>query len=130
MTQAHRKTRNQRAALHHEVSRWLVARHGVIAIEDLNLEASRAEGWPVRSMMRVGTPSSLNSHTRQNAPGGGWSEWMRAGPARHASAEPLGRRPWRIAATPARGAGCRRAGMWSARKSFSNGPGPGLQAPT
>jgi hypothetical protein len=130
VTQAHRKIRNQRATFHHEVSRWLVARHGVIAIEDLNLEASRAEGRPVRSTMRVGTLSSPSSRTRQNAPGGSWSEWMRAGPARHASAGPLWRRPWRIAGPPARGVGCRRAGMWSARKSFSNGPGPGLQAPT
>ena len=38
VAQAHRKIRNQRAAFHHDVSRWLVNRYGVIAVEDLNIQ--------------------------------------------------------------------------------------------
>ncbi|HEX2663616.1 MAG TPA: transposase [Candidatus Acidoferrum sp.] len=35
---AHRKIRNQRAAFHHDLSRWLVERFGLIAVEDLNIK--------------------------------------------------------------------------------------------
>src|SRR5439155_24739927 len=35
---AHRKIRNQRAAFHHDLSRWLVERYGLIAVEDLNIK--------------------------------------------------------------------------------------------
>jgi len=38
VAQAHRQIRNQRAAFHHDVSRWLVNRYGVIAVEDLNIQ--------------------------------------------------------------------------------------------
>jgi putative transposase len=38
VAKAHRKIRNQRAAFHHDVSRWLVNRYGVIAVEDLNIK--------------------------------------------------------------------------------------------
>jgi putative transposase len=38
VAKAHRKIRNQRAAFHHDVSRWLVDRYGVIAVEDLNVK--------------------------------------------------------------------------------------------
>ena len=38
LAKAHRKIRNQRAAFHHNVSRWLVDRYGVIAVENLNVK--------------------------------------------------------------------------------------------
>jgi putative transposase len=39
VAKAHRKIRNQRHAFHHDVSRWLVDRYGLIAVEDLNIRA-------------------------------------------------------------------------------------------
>ena len=47
VAQAHRKIRHQRSAFHHEVSRWLVNRYGVIAVEDLNIKGCLEECWPV-----------------------------------------------------------------------------------
>src|SRR5215469_1923419 len=38
VAKAHRKIRNQRAAFHHHLSRWLVERYGFIAVEDLNIQ--------------------------------------------------------------------------------------------
>jgi putative transposase len=38
VAKAHRKIRNQRAAFHHDLSRWLVERYGLIAVEDLNIK--------------------------------------------------------------------------------------------
>lgn len=38
VAKANRKIRNQRAAFHHEVSRWLLDRYGLIAVEDLNIK--------------------------------------------------------------------------------------------
>jgi putative transposase len=38
VAKAHRKIRNQRAAFHHHLSRWLVGRYGFIAVEDLNIK--------------------------------------------------------------------------------------------
>jgi putative transposase len=38
VAKAHRKIRNQRSAFHHDVSRWLVDRYGLIAVEDLNVK--------------------------------------------------------------------------------------------
>lgn len=38
VAKAHRRIRNQRAAFHHDASRWLVDRFGVIAVEDLNIK--------------------------------------------------------------------------------------------
>lgn len=37
VAKAHRKIRNQRTSFHHDVSRWAVARYGLIAVEDLNI---------------------------------------------------------------------------------------------
>jgi len=38
VAQAHRKIRNQRAAFHHDLSRRLVKRYGLIGVEDLNIK--------------------------------------------------------------------------------------------
>ena len=38
VAKAHRKIRNQRAAFHHHLSRWLVEHYGFIAVEDLNIQ--------------------------------------------------------------------------------------------
>src|SRR5438105_4475183 len=38
VAKAHRKIRNQRAAFHHDLSRWLVERYGLIAVEDFNIK--------------------------------------------------------------------------------------------
>jgi putative transposase len=38
VSKAHGKIRNQRAAFHHHLSRWLVERYGFIALEDLNIQ--------------------------------------------------------------------------------------------
>jgi putative transposase len=38
VAKAHRKIRHQRAAFHHDVSRWLVKRYRLIAVEDLNIK--------------------------------------------------------------------------------------------
>jgi len=49
----HRKIRNQRAAFHHDVSRWLVNRYGSIAVEDLNLQGL-SRGLLARSVNDAG----------------------------------------------------------------------------
>ena len=38
VAKAYRKIRNQRAAFHHHLSRWLVERYGFITVEDLNIQ--------------------------------------------------------------------------------------------
>ena len=38
VAKAHRKIRNQRAAFHHDLSRWLVEHYGLIGVEDLNIK--------------------------------------------------------------------------------------------
>src|SRR5947208_12591431 len=38
VAKAHRKIRNQRAAFHHDLSRRLVKRYGLIGVEDLNIK--------------------------------------------------------------------------------------------
>jgi putative transposase len=38
VAKAHRTIRNRRNAFHHDTSRWLVNRYGVIAVEDLNIK--------------------------------------------------------------------------------------------
>jgi putative transposase len=50
---AHRKIRNQRVAFHHDVSRWLVNRSGVIAVEDLNIKGL-SSGMLARSVNDAG----------------------------------------------------------------------------
>jgi putative transposase len=72
VAKAHRKIRNQRAAFHHDLSRWLVERYGLIAVEDLNIKDFRAEYWPARSTTPDGTLSLPNSGTRLQAPGESW----------------------------------------------------------
>src|SRR5438874_11807802 len=39
VAKAHRKIRNQRAAFHHDLSRWLVERYGLIAAADVTIKA-------------------------------------------------------------------------------------------
>ena len=53
VAQAHRKIRNQRTAFHHDVSRWLVNRYGVIAVEDLNVKGM-SRGMMARSVNDAG----------------------------------------------------------------------------
>jgi putative transposase len=53
VAKAHRKIRNQRAAFHHEVSRWLVNRYGLIAIENWNI-AGLSRGMLARSVHDAG----------------------------------------------------------------------------
>ena len=52
----HRKVRNQRAHFHHEVSRWIVNRYGLIAIEDLNVKGLAA-GMLAKSVRDAGWSS-------------------------------------------------------------------------
>jgi putative transposase len=53
VAKAHRKIRNQRAAFHHDVSRWLMNRYGLIAVEDLNLQGL-SRGMLARSVNDAG----------------------------------------------------------------------------
>jgi putative transposase len=53
VAKAHRKIRNQRAAFHHDVSRWLMNRYGSIAVEDLNLQGL-SRGMLARSVNDAG----------------------------------------------------------------------------
>lgn len=48
--------RNQRAHFHHEVSRWIVNRYGLIAIEDLNVKGLAA-GMLAKSVRDAGWSS-------------------------------------------------------------------------
>ena len=56
VAQAHRRIRNQRASFHHEVSRWLVNRYGLIAVEDLNVKGL-SRGMLARSVHDAGWSS-------------------------------------------------------------------------
>jgi putative transposase len=53
VAKAHRKVRNQRSNFHHKVSRWLVDRYGLIAVEDLNIKGL-ARGILARSVNDAG----------------------------------------------------------------------------
>ena len=53
VARAHRKIRNQRAAFHHDMSRWLVDRYGLIAVEDLNIQGL-SRGMLARSIHDAG----------------------------------------------------------------------------
>jgi putative transposase len=53
VAKAHREIRNQRAAFHHDVSRWLVDRYGMIAVEDLNVKGL-ARGMLAQSVNDAG----------------------------------------------------------------------------
>ena len=57
VAKAHRKIRNQRAACHHHVSRWL-NRYGLIAIENLHI-AGLSRGMLARSVHDAGWRSFL-----------------------------------------------------------------------
>jgi putative transposase len=108
VAKTHRKIRNQRAAFHHDISRRLVDRYGLIAVES---RGCRAECSPVRSMMRVGTASSPSSRTRQHAPDGSWCGWIRAEPARRAFVELPCPKPWGTDGTTVPRAVCRPPAM-------------------
>ena len=66
------KIRNQRAAFHHDLSRWLVERYGLIAVEDLNIKGLSRGILAARSTTPDGTLSLPNSRTRLQAPGESW----------------------------------------------------------
>jgi putative transposase len=53
VAKANRKIRNQRSSFHHDVSRWIVDRFGVIAVEDLNVKGL-SRGMLARSVSDAG----------------------------------------------------------------------------
>jgi putative transposase len=53
VAKAHRKIRNQRAAFHHDLSRWLVNSYGLIAVEDLSVKGL-SRGMLARSVNDAG----------------------------------------------------------------------------
>ena len=67
------KIRNQRAAIHHGLSHWLMGHYGLIAVEDLNIEGLSC-GRLAGAVHGAGL-SLPNSGTRLEAPGESW--WIR-----------------------------------------------------
>ena len=58
LQKAHAHVRNQRADFHHQVSRWLVNKFGLIAVEDLNVKGL-ASGMLARSVNDAGWSSFI-----------------------------------------------------------------------
>ena len=119
LAKAQRKIRNQRSAFPPDLSRWLVARYGWVAMEDLNVKGlSRRR--PARSIGDAGW-SSLFTKLSQKAECAG-REWGVVDQRGTSPVAPPCRRAWRIAGTMvARADGLVRV-MSSALKEYSNAP--------